>query len=133
MQISMDKKYRTRGGRQVRILCVNLRSSRPVCAAIYGDDVEMAIEFYADGRVSLYGDDHLDLVEVSPYEDFKTDDPVMVRVADDRWLPRYFSHVKDGKAFCFLDGRTSWTCGDAVSEWGECRRPTPEELAGKSV
>jgi hypothetical protein len=131
VQISTDKKYKTRIGTPARILCIDLKGPRPICAAIGGDGHEFVYAFYADGRFSFSGDDDLNLVEVSIYEDFKKDERVMVRSAGEEfWVRRYFSHAIDDTPYTFASGQTSWTSSGPVVSWHECRRPTPEELAG---
>jgi len=132
MQISMDKKYRTQGGLEVQILCTDLKGEYSVCGAVKTDgDVEKICSWTSDGRFSsIHGQHRLDLVEVSPYADFKKDDPVMVRHhGHDYWKRRYFSCVRGGMVFAFIDGGTSWS-SSGMTLWPECRRPTPAELAG---
>ena len=69
------------------------------------------------------------LIEATPYADFKTDERVMVSSDGVRWRPRYFDKEVDGVAYCFERGRTSWTIEGYPSEpWNYCRRPTEEEL-----
>jgi len=70
------------------------------------------------------------LIEVSPYADFKIDDPVMVRNAVE-WVKRHFAGVTDMGAPKVWDaGFTSWTSEEQPNAfWNQCRRPTAEELA----
>ena len=77
----------------------------------------------------------LDLVEVSPYDDFEIDEPVMVRDSDDAaWARRHFAGVSnDGLPMAWPNGMTSFSISCIVRswrylEWDECRRPTEEEL-----
>jgi hypothetical protein len=131
-EISMDKKYRARNGRPARVICVDAKGAQPVVALVYGGGSEFVINTSLKGEF-FDGDLHeLDLIEVSPYEDFEVDEPVMVRDHEDnRWLRKYFAGVDgDGKPSTWVLGSTKWTSGGKKTSWGECRRPTPEELKG---
>ena len=65
-------------------------------------------------------------------DDFKVDDPVMVRAVGGNWYKRHFAGTSPtGKLMCFNNGGTSWTTSVKVF-WNECRRPTEEELATPS-
>ncbi len=130
--IEIGKKYRTTCGKKVRrILCVDRKSNFGYCVV-----AEMEC-----GGIHCFNKDGSDLmgaylVEVSPYEDFKIDDPVMVRRSTSKeWFRRYFAGVSpEGNPMTWVDGRTSWsvvgTIGGLKFIWDECRRPTPEELRG---
>lgn len=129
MKISMGKKYKTRSGLPVEIITVDGRSEFPVIGYIEDDNALSC--WRSDGK---HGDsdvlDEYDLVEVSPYADFKKDDPVMVRDGNDRtWKKRHFAYEENGVAYCYKDGCTSWT-DKAMTQvrWEECRKPTEEEL-----
>lgn len=136
MKISMDKKYRTRNGRAVRVLCVDRKCDEfPVVAAVLSSDGKETIHtFTAEGKYAL--GDHktpTDLVEVSEWDDFKIDDLVMVRNTDDgAWNLRHFAGVdsKCDRPSTWVDGTTSWTANRSKSIWIYCRKPTEEELQG---
>ena len=135
MQFAMDKKYRTRAGDEVEILKVDAKKARPVLGIIkHPDGVEYVESWPSDGK---YHEDKVksdyDLIEVRPYEDFKKDEPVLVRQDENHlWGKRHFSHVgSNGLAYCFVFGRTSWTNSSGITTaWNFFRRPTPEELGG---
>jgi len=79
--ISMDKKYRTRDSRPVRILSIDLiNSSFPVVGAVIKHDSEELVQFSTRG-VSSAGSD-FDLIEVKP------------RIKHDIWV-----NVYSGKSF----------------------------------
>lgn len=59
--ISMDKKYRTRDGREVRLLCVDGPELWPVCGLIDGDNMPSAWDL--DGAFSTDGMHSDDLIE----------------------------------------------------------------------
>lgn len=133
--IEMGKKYRTRDGREVRVLCIDRNNGVfSVVALVGGREYVEAFtkfgEYWGDGHAS-----NNDLVEVSPFEDFKIDDPVMVRFCDGGWYRRYFAGVsEDGEALAWDNGGTSWSSDKVYdkSAWPQCRKPTAEELAGKT-
>lgn len=136
-KISMDKKYKTRDGRPVRILCVDRKDREyPVVALVQErEDYESVQSFTGKGNFMIHYDgDNYDLIEVLPYEDFKIDEPVMVRAGvDGHWYRRHFAGVDTyGSPMAWDCGVTSFTSGNSrACAWHECRRPTPEELAGK--
>jgi hypothetical protein len=127
--ISIDKKYRTRDGEDVRILCTDAPGKYPVVGLIEGEE-EPQRWTISGGHVNVQKGYYFDLIEVPPWDDFKIDEPVMVR--DDlfgKWKPRHFARVINGKPATWLSGCTSWSIGDGdTTRWNECRRPTPEEL-----
>jgi hypothetical protein len=134
-EISMDKKYKTRHGMTARVVCVDAKGNQPVIALVF--DSHSSKEFVIRTSIKgefFDGDVHeLDLIEVSPYDDFNIDDPVMVRRDDDLvrvWKRRYFAGVNGcGEPLTWYEGMTSWSSGGHKTCWDECRRPTPEELA----
>jgi hypothetical protein len=129
--ISMSKTYRTVGGQAVELLAVN--------ANVIGSYNVIGICNSAVttwDREGHYIGSHspMSLVEVNPYEDFKIDDPVMVRDYNEgHWFCRYFAGInKEGNPTTWWNGTTSWTakeeCSDIVS-WSYCRKPTADELS----
>jgi hypothetical protein len=85
---------------------------------------------YRDGAIIGAGiPTDFDLIEITPYEDFKDGEPVLVSVGGDEYK-RHFKCVRNGKVVCYSDGWSKWTAlkNDEGFEWDECRRPTPEEL-----
>lgn len=122
--ISMDKKYRTKAGWAVRILCTDLKDSRyPVAAAItipakrndageiIVDSAEMIQRYTADGSyIHSDGNHSFDLVEISPAEDYKVDDPVWVRDhVKHLWIRRHFAKYEDGRFYVWSNGATSFS------------------------
>lgn len=138
--IDKDKTYRTRDGRNVTILCVDRKHPEyPVIALVErGDGFESSESYTSNGHFSAHGcEHHLDLIEVKPFEDFKIDEPVLVRnTPDEQWQRRYFAGVtEDGYPTTWPQGATSWSAvkDGNLTYWAECRRPTPEELPGEGV
>lgn len=128
-KISMGKKYKTRSGLPVRVLCIDVDDELyPVVAIIKNKFGEASYQFTSSGGLYVEVDSEYDLIGTSPYEDFKKDDKVMVSAIGDRWTKRYFAYEKDGKAYCYADGGDSWAT-TAVVPWNFCRKPTQEELS----
>ena len=76
------------------------------------------------------GGDHYHTCGIQPWEDFKIDEPVMVRNYDYDWVKAYFAGVdENGEPTAYDDGMTSWTAGGCKTYWHQCRKPTPEELS----
>lgn len=125
--ISMDKQYKTRDGRSVRILCVDRNDSEfPVVALVSGSKGGQGVISYpSNGK---YGEEDetssFDLVEVSQW-DFPIDTPVLVRDDDDEeWSNRHFAGVDDeGVPLAYVNGTTSWTANhkDGTVRWKQCK------------
>ena len=133
--IEMGKKYTTFTGLPVRVLATDIKGTYSVVAAVLVScDVENVFMYTNTGKF-LQGDtdDLLDLIEVTPYDDFKEDDLCVVW-ANDKHLKdfRYFSHVENGKARCFTCGYTSYTTKN-TSIWPNCRKATEEEIRTKTI
>lgn len=109
VKIQMDKQYRTRDGREVRVLCVDRNSKHPVIALINNVGINSYTEtgeYYAGGT-SVH-----DLIEYNPAQDLKLDQPIWVRNSPTgRWVPRHFAEVGGQNGVkCWDDGGTSHTC-----------------------
>ena len=134
-EVSMDKKYKTRHGMSARVVCVDAKGHEPVIALVVDPALSKEVVIRTSLKGEYYGgyEHDLDLIEVSPYDDFKIDEPVMVRRDDDLvrgWKRRYFAGVNVcGEPLTWYEGMTSWSAGGKKTSWDECRRPTPEELA----
>jgi len=119
-----------------RVLAIDCAGDCPVAIELEDGSILTFTEdgyYFADRRQDYY-----DLIEVSPYADFKTDERVMISNDGVYWHRRHFDKEMDGVAYCFEYGRTSWTIGDRESyddcesyPWNFCRRPTEEELKEK--
>lgn len=131
--IDMNKKYRTRDGRPVRVLCVD-KKAKIFTVLSLREEFDGSEVLVTHTRTGSYNNSHetpLDLIEVSPYDDFRIDDPVMVR--DNPFAPwerRHFAGITTaGEVNTFANGRTSWSDVGDMKSWHEARRPTPEELS----
>jgi hypothetical protein len=125
--ISMDKKYKYRNGEPARVLCVDRANSTVPVVALTKDGV---ITLHTDtGRYLIELESGLDLIEVNPWDDFKIDEPVLVRDSDDTdWMRACFAGVDSkGNPTSWFNGKNSWTTSSIII-WRQCRRPTPEEL-----
>lgn len=138
--IDINKKYKTRSGRSVRILCVDACRTFCVIALILIEGKEDVFAFTKEGKCFDIDDkeSQYDLIEVLPYEDFKTDDLCVVWAEHSGSAFRYFSHVDkhSGEAVCFAEGRTSFTHDSFTTwptTWPNCRKATEEEIASKTI
>ena len=125
--IDLKKQYRTKDGRPVRLLCNDRRSTQCIVGLVDEGDYELLLSWDKDGE-SAGGSSLSDLVEVSPYEDFKIDDKVLVKSHHAyEWKKRYFAGVDEdtGQPLTFADGLTSWITNEVIS-WDECVK-APEE------
>ena len=127
-----EPQYRTKSGRKARILDANFaRKNFPVVAAVLKDGREEEVNHYtADLKYWATGSEsEMDLVLATEWDDFKVDEPVMVRDKGFDWSRSYFKKISaEGKPCTFKSGTTSWTCKNRFYIWEECRRPTEEEL-----
>lgn len=135
--IEMDKKYKTRNGLPVRILATNIKSPYPVVAAVLHIYNQEDVCAYTDvGKFILESDtdNEYDLIEVTPYDDFKEDDLCVVWT-DDKQLKefRYFAAIKENLPYVFDDGKTSFTSESRKVYWPNCRKATEEEIRTKTI
>ena len=132
--IEMTKKYKTRSGLPVRILCNDLKcDTYTVIAAVYEQEgCEFTISVSSTGSYIEDEENPLDLIEVTPYDDFKEDDLCVVWGEEGAKRFRYFSHVENGAVNCFVLGCTSYTTV-ATSIWPNCRKATEEEIKTKII
>lgn len=106
-KIEMGKKYRTRDGKSVRILCVD--SNDPVYPVVGLFDGKGQPDTWTEhGNIVVGEERYLDLVEISPYADIPIDTPGWARL-DLRWWPRYFAGVSKGRPTAWRGGATSFT------------------------
>lgn len=127
MQVSMDKKYMTKSGLPVRILCIDGKIAVYSVVALVSDamTMERVVIYTQQGHHCEGVESEWDLVEVSPYDNFQMDDKVLVRGNDsDIWFPRHFSHVDEyGYPWAFQNGATSWSNeGIPPIRWNQCKK-----------
>lgn len=131
MKISMDKQYRTRDGREVRVLCVDRNHQDYPVVALIGDDDDVE-SFTAEGsyRAHSVSDFGFDLIEYNPAQDLNLDQPIWVRNwSTAGWVPRHFASVNNrGKVMCWDDGCTSFTATEKYkkSAWDYWAATKPE-------
>lgn len=110
-EISMDKSYRTRDGRPVRLLCVDRKDTNyPVIGLILDHDGQETLETFKlrGGFVLRQGIDDRDLIETTPFDGLKIDQPIWVRDREtDSWLARHYAGNFAGKVLAWNDGGTS--------------------------
>ena len=130
-KIRKDKQYRTRDGRPARILATDRKHENYSVIALIGSldgGFENLESFTIYGKAFVNDIDANDLVEVTPYDDFEIDEPVLVRYTkDDYWTRRHFAGIsQNGRPLAWEDGQTSWTCSVPIA-WDHCHRPTEAE------
>lgn len=134
--IEMNKKYKTRSGLPVRILCNDFKNDTyTVIVAVYDQETgrESTLSVSSTGSYIEGEENPLDLIEVTPYDDFKEDDLCVVWNGKDKKVFRYFHKINSrGKAVCFCFGQTSFHTYD-VTPWEFCRKPTEEEIKTKTI
>jgi hypothetical protein len=134
MKLELGKTYRTRDGMTARVVCVDVKNAHTCIALVEIGSLELCDFFTSEGR-SRTGR-HQDIVsEASPYDDYRLDEPVMVRRSSTGWYKRHFAGVEGGWPTAWTNGQTSFTKLEGTCNrdtWHECRRPTPEELKGES-
>ena len=116
----MDKQYRTRDGKKVRILCIDLASghhpNHPVVTAITGSDGNEFIRMYhQDGRyTTCHEQSSIDLIEVQPWDNMKEGDICMVSDDGDKWHVRVFHSVCNNTP-------VAWEMTSIVRRWKYCQ------------
>ena len=117
--ISMGKEYKTRNGRDVKVLTTSRKHKNNVVYLVNNEEVFVCS---ANGLAFSY---EFDLIEVTKIEEgLKQHDLVMVSDVYDKWNLRFFSHYEDGKAFAFNSG----ACEGYTTPWDYCRKATPQEI-----
>ena len=133
--INITKKYRTRAGHAVRILCTDAGGKEPV-VAIITDDKNTTLRFGNDEEISRFSIQGVhkstpafNLVEVTEYDSWKIDDLIKVRNTNiEQWEYRYFAGTTvNGCASAWNNGTTSLTA-NARTTWEHAELVTPEEL-----
>lgn len=126
-KIEMGKKYRTRDGKSVRILCVD--SNDPVYPVVGLFDGKGQPDTWTEhGNIVVGEERYLDLVEISPYADIPIDTPGWARGSlDHGWRRRHFAGLaEDGRPMAWDDGTTSHTADGARETWDEFTTTKPE-------
>lgn len=123
--IDITKTYRTREGKKARVLATDVASLSSVVAAIEeAPGKESIYVFLPDGRFSLSAANRHDLLEYTPADHLRVDQPVWVRNTDAApWLPRHFSHYSEGFYWAFQDGMTSHSIRRTAyndTPWKQC-------------
>jgi hypothetical protein len=118
LMIDMNKKYKTRSGMPVRLLCTDrdCGGSPIIGLAKYADGEELLYTWRSDGAYYNATPYDLDLVEVDPYQDWLIDDKIYVRDAAIKdWTPAHFAGVsQDGSPTAWFSGRTSHTENERI-------------------
>ena len=113
-EISMNKKYKTKQGADVKIVAIDKDRKYPVIGYYSNlDGDESLISWTIEGRFGIDEESICDLIESNPYADFKIDDKVLVKYnVSNNWYKRYFYKLNDdGECIVFDEGRTSFSYG----------------------
>ena len=128
--IDITKSYKTRDGRNARILAIDVKShSNPVVAAITNSVFEEAIISYTlDGAFYSVTSSTSpnDLIEYNPAEELVLDQAIWVKTSGG-WAPRHFARLYDGKVRCWAHGTTSHSSENGATHWDEWRTTKPGE------
>ena len=131
----MNKKWRTGNGHDARIVCVDLkRKVSPIlCLVTRNDGIEQILPLTED--LSLYSDNREPfLIEVTPWDDIKLDDPVVCWNKSGHKYKGYFAGVDCyGKPKTWLYCRTSFSADGRACAWRHCRPATEAEIAGGEI
>lgn len=119
MKISMDKKYKTKSGLPVRILCIDRGGFSPVISILGKRQY-----IHAWSKEGISCNPNLNLVEVSPYDDFKIDDKVLVwNIDGDLTRKGHFAGLDDfGYPTTWTAGATSFTTNGDRFSWRFCKK-----------
>ena len=131
--IDLSKKYRTRDGKEVELYAYKEGQEHPILGAVHYPNEWVETSWTTDGKFSSIADEvDDDLIEVSPYEDFKIDDPVLVSSNGKNWHKRHFAGVnRQNEPKAYEEGRTSFTAEDhMITIWNYCKRPDEKETHG---
>ena len=67
-------------------------------------------------------DQLIDIAEylgITDWSKVPVDTPVLISNDKEIWFKRYFARYEDGKVYCWLNGKTSWTaeCEFSTGHW----------------
>jgi len=138
MTISMDKKYYTRTGLPVRVVCVdyknNVNPSLTVLCLITQPTGEELLALRNEDGAEDSSELGLgvDIIEVPPWHDIMIDEPVVATNSKGDEYKGHFAGLIDKRPTIWDGGGTSWITTSSVL-MSSCRRPTPEELDQKRI
>ncbi|MFA5920073.1 MAG: hypothetical protein WC856_02130 [Methylococcaceae bacterium] len=118
--IDLSKKYRTHCGYEAEVYAIK---GAIVIGAIFDGNEWYPKCFNLNGRYTDEPTYHrYDLIEVSPYEDFKIDDKVLVWNGEYGSRERgYFAGIdENGRPRVWHGGRTWWTSRENTSTYEHC-------------
>ena len=128
--IDITKTYRTREGKKARVLATDVANICSVVAVIEDNPgEENTYVFLQDGSFMVNAIHRHDLIEYTPGDHLKVDQPVWVRNTEkDPWAPRHFSHYANGSYWAFHSGLTSHSArgtGCSDTPWKYCTDTYP--------
>jgi hypothetical protein len=123
MKIRKDKKYKTRLGLDVIIYKI-WEDQNKIHGVAVDDSVNpvCTLEWDLYGKVYRTSEYPNDLIEVSPYADFKIDDKVFVWDEKEYKVKRHFAGISElGEPLTWRDGLTSFTTNEKTA-WNNCEK-----------
>ena len=116
--IDLTKRYKTKHGESVELICIRHDLRNPVIGSFNGSVYTWNIDGSFDS-----GRSYLDLVEDVAIN-YEIDDKVLVKKHTDVfWTRRHFAYIDDdGRVNVYTSGRTSHTTDGQVSSWDQCIR-----------
>ena len=119
MKISKDKKYKTRNGKEFKLYEIY---KYEIHGAYFEDTVWDCQSWSIDGSFVDGQKTCLDLIEISPYADFKIDDKVLVwdeGYSNQKQKGHFAGIDENGNPMTWDYGRTSFTENNKIA-WGNC-------------
>ena len=124
-KISMDKKYRYRNGSAARILCTDRPTDGYFNVISIKENGDIFYHTSEGNFCSSKSKSDNDLIEVSPYDDFKIDDKVIVWNTNELKSKRHFAGINDeGQPLAWYEGKTSFTAEGRLYSWDHCEKYT---------
>ena len=126
-----NKKYKTRDGRNARIICDDAKGDYPLVWLVDDGGSSEDTVTTTQNFKKYKNDTEPYIIEVSPYIDWEIDRKVMVRNYNSNcWYRGYYAGLYDGsKPTTWEIGQTRWTVkNNERCIYDEVREPTDEEL-----
>lgn len=134
-KIDITKRYRTRVGHPVRILCTDrVDDEYPIVGLFRHDSVEKLICWTNEGKPQHFNTKDYSLVEVPEWEDIEEGEPVLAQMAPNSdWFRAVYAGIYRPTPTTSLPTVYSpgnkWTSGGCSQSVFACRRLTLEELS----
>ena len=82
----------------------------------WSDRVDIRSTCFTEENQQIDIGEYIGIVDWSKVE---VDTPVLISNDKEIWFKRYFARYEDGKVYCWLNGKTSWTaeCEFSTGHW----------------